>query len=220
MGIGWGVGYQIFFNLLDPHLKTIRAQFFFWGIFISAWIGAKLLFYLTSPASEPILTSLSFWTGGGFVFYGGFIAALVFILTQKKIWKENFSKVLYPLFPALAFGHGIGRIGCFLAGCCFGKPTHAFWGVFITGEYRHPTQLIEAIGLFIMGLVLIKIPHKRRYFLSIYFIGYGTLRLSVELLRGDSIRGEWNGFPPSLWLSFTLIIVGFLYLRLNKFKHF
>jgi phosphatidylglycerol---prolipoprotein diacylglyceryl transferase len=217
MGLGWGVAYQIFFSELDSSVSRLKGQFLFWGIFLSAWIGSKLFFYITYPKYLS-LSEISFWTGGGFVFYGGFILGLLFLIGFRAIDKSFSLKTLWPVLPALAIGHGIGRIGCLLAGCCFGKPTDLFWGIFLHDHYRHPTQLIEAIGLLGMGVFLLKSKRDKRSLISFYLISYGILRLLIESLRGDIVRGLWGSLTPSQWISLALILSGTCLAFLNKNK--
>lgn len=217
MGIGWGVAYQIFFSLLDKSTSRLKGQFLFWGIFIAAWIGAKVFFLITMPESDKsIVEEISFWTGGGFVFYGGFIGGLLFLSLFKLTDKTLSAKDLWPMLPALAIGHGIGRIGCFLAGCCYGKPTEFFWGVFLHGHYRHPTQLLEAIALIGLGIYLFKAKVSYHTKIARYLISYGVIRLVIESLRGDSVRGLWGLLTPSQWISLGLIIVGISWARKAK----
>lgn len=210
MGLGWGVAYQIYFSLISKKVSWKFAQLVYWGIFLSAWVGAKLFFYLTLPnhLSDDLISNLSFWMGGGFVFYGGLIGALIFLLVIRLLGFEINREVLWPILPALTFGHGIGRIGCFLAGCCYGSPTTLSWGVFMHGMYRHPTQLIEAGLLFMLGFYLLKSKHSIQWKLAFYFVSYGVIRFLNELLRGDSIRGEWGVLTPSQWISLLLVLMG------------
>jgi phosphatidylglycerol:prolipoprotein diacylglycerol transferase len=212
MGIGWGVAYQVFFYLLSEDFSRLKGQTLFWGIFLSAWIGAKFLFYLTYPSAseKSFVSDLSFWMGGGFVFYGGFLGALLFLALFKILFKKLSLNDLWPMLPALALGHGIGRIGCFLAGCCFGKPTELFWGVFMHEHYRHPTQLIEASGLIALGIYLLKSNASKPRLISLYLVFYGLLRFGVEALRGDMVRGSWGLLTPSQWISLLLITSGIL----------
>lgn len=210
MGLAWGIGYQIYFSLIPSDFPRLKAHLYFWGIFIAAWVGAKLLFYQTYPDTSQgnFLTNISFWTGGGFVFYGGFLGALVFIAAMKYFDRKFSLNTLWPMVPALVLGHGIGRIGCFLAGCCYGKPTDSFWGIYLHDHYRHPTQLIEAVGLIVMGIYFLKSKAPRLNLIIIYLIGYGLLRFIVESLRGDIVRGSWGMFTPSQWISIGLILSG------------
>lgn len=213
MGLGWGVAYQLFFSRID--LPTKLAQFLFWGIFVFAWIGSKLFFLLNSPhnSAGALVSDLSFWTGGGFVFYGGLIFGLGFVGVWKIRWPLSF-KTLWALLIALTFGHAIGRIGCYLAGCCYGAPTTWVWGIFLHGTHRHPTQLIEALALLILGWVLLK-SSERKMALSLYMISYGLIRFVIEALRGDEIRGLWGSLTPSQWISLALVCGGVL---VNKFR--
>lgn len=211
MGLAWGIGYQIFFSLIPQEWPRLKAQIYFWGIFVMAWLGAKVLFYLTYPEEKSVelLTNVSFWTGGGFVFYGGFLGAMLFLFVMKNLDKRFSLKELWPMVPALVIGHGIGRIGCFLAGCCFGEETDLWWGVYMHDHYRHPTQLIEASGLLLMGWYFLKAKKTSRInLMGTYLVGYGVLRIIVESLRGDLIRGEWGIMTPSQWISVLLILSG------------
>lgn len=224
MGIGWGIAYQIYFSYQMPWVSRIKTQILFWGVFLCAWIGAKLLFFITYPddLSASLMREGSFWTGGGFVFYGGFLGAILFLLLFKLYDRNLKLLALWPMLPALAFGHAIGRIGCFLAGCCYGKPTELIWGVYMHNHDRHPTQLIEATGLFIIGLHLLKSQAPKVILISRYLIFYGLLRFGVELLRGDFVRGSWGILTPSQWISLSLILGGCLlqtYLRLRPLPH-
>lgn len=215
MGLGWGVAYQVFFSKSDVPAKY--GQFLFWGIFLSAWIGSKLFFYFNTDATQFSLMEVSFWTGGGFVFYGGLISALVFIglykLAKFPLTRETF----WAMIPALTLGHAIGRIGCLLAGCCYGAVTDWWWGINLHGSHRHPTQALESLGLFILAFYILK--YRRHHLaLSIYCMGYGILRFMNEMLRGDEIRGFWGPLTPSQWISAVLIIVGFNLIVIHKYK--
>lgn len=206
MGIGWGVGYQVFLaRSEDSHRLSLLV---FWGIFFLSWIGAKLLFLLTAPQIDQssLVQNVNFWTGGGFVFYGGLLSAGLFLLTLHTI-KPLKPETLWGLVPALSIGHAIGRIGCFLAGCCFGKETQLIWGIHLHGADRHPTQLIESLGLFFISWLIWKRKAEAKSY-AIYFVSYGFLRLLVESLRGDEIRGDWGILTPSQWISMVLLSLG------------
>ncbi len=218
MGIGWGIAYQVYFFLLDPLQSRIKHQILFFGIFASSWLGAKLLFSLTNLKSTEILQSLDFWIGGGFVFYGGLIGGIIFLLFYILFDKALISPMVSSILPALTLGHAVGRLGCFLAGCCYGKPTNLIWGVYMHGHYRHPTQLIEAAALAGLSVYFFK---KRAFIIwpiSIYLMSYGALRVFIELLRDDGVRGLWGPLPPSLWISFGLILGGVILIYINKIK--
>ena len=214
MGIGWGVGYQLF---LSRTADTYRfSLLIFWGIFLTSWLGAKVLFLVTAPKINQagMLENVNFWTGGGFVFFGGFLGSVFFLLVLNKFRNIKIDTI-WSLVPALTIGHAIGRLGCFLAGCCFGKETDWFWGVHLHGVDRHPTQLIESLGLFLIAGMIWKRKAELRSF-ALYFLSYGLLRLVVETLRGDEIRGHWGLFTPSQWISLILLSVGIVLYFKNK----
>jgi phosphatidylglycerol:prolipoprotein diacylglycerol transferase len=218
MGLGWGVAYQVFFGLVAEHIQRRYALLLYWGIFLFAWIGAKFLFYLTLPKelSANLLNEVSFWTGGGFVFYGGFLGGLVFLLIYRLFQLPLNRDVLWAFLPALTLGHAIGRIGCFLAGCCFGSETELWWGIHLHGEDRHPTQLLESISLFLLSWYLLKSKKPRSLLVYHYLLFYGGIRFIIEILRGDIIRGQWGFFTPSQWISLGLIISGLFFLIISK----
>jgi phosphatidylglycerol:prolipoprotein diacylglycerol transferase len=156
---------------------------------------------------------LQVWEGG-LVFYGGVAtAALVaFVFARREGW--SFGEVGDIFAPALAIGHAFGRLGCFAAGCCFGKQTASPWGLaFPRGSVAfdvleaagaippgagetpplHPTQLYEAFGeLLIFFLLCALRPRVRRRpgGLILAYLGlYAILRFVVEIYRGDVLRG-------------------------------
>lgn len=214
MGLGWGIAYQILLELLPASFTKIRAQILFWGLFAFSWLGAKLFFLYTIPEelSSTLMQESSFWLGGGFVFYGGFLGGLVYLLILKGINFPISKEILWPMVPALTIGHATGRFGCFLAGCCYGKGTDLFWGIHLHGVDRHPTQLLEFFLLLILGLYLLKSKRPHASLISLYLVSYGLIRLFIEALRGDIIRGLWGPLTPSQWISLALVLSGVLFL--------
>ena len=215
MGIAWGVSFNIFKGLLAKHNPTFKkANLYFGGVFIASWIGAKLFFILTTKSISPDQYALSanFWLGGGFVFYGGLIFGLLFSIlfifaTKQKIQDLN------TLVPPLILGHGLGRIGCFLAGCCFGKE----WNLLFF--QRYPVQLLEAFSLFALSVYSLRLVQKKRSPIVFYIISYSILRFVLEFMRGDLIRGVWSfGLSTSQIISMCLIIFSTLGLFVLKKK--
>lgn len=216
MGLGWGLAYQILFELLPASFTRMRAQILFWGVFVFAWIGAKVLFLYTVPTqlSLSLIQESSFWLGGGFVFYGGFLGGLLFLLILKGLKFPVNREIIWSIVPALTLGHAVGRFGCFLAGCCYGKVTEFIWGIHLHGEKRHPTQLLEFLLLLGLGIYLLRAKKKQSQLIPLYLISYGIIRLFIEALRGDLIRGNWGWLTPSQWISSLLITSGiFILLR-------
>jgi len=176
-------------------------------VMLVALVGAKVLMVLTEWSyyrdNPGEIFSLSTLMAGG-VFYGGFLAALFFTLWYVRVQRLSFWKLADVLAPAVALGQSIGRLGCFSAGCDYGKPTQVRWGVVFTSAFAHdvsgvplgvrlhPTQLYESFATFlILGILLWQFPRRRReggVFL-IYVGLYALARFFLEYLRGDADRG-------------------------------
>lgn len=127
--------------------------------------------------------------------------------------------------PAVAIGHSVGRLGCFAAGCCWGKPTDAPWGLAFTDPdahrlvgvplnvHLHPTQLYEAAGALAAGLILWRLlerPHRPGTVIGWYLMLYSTFRLFVEFFRDASVRAFPFDGPLSTtqWVAVVLILAG------------
>ncbi|MCR9203629.1 MAG: prolipoprotein diacylglyceryl transferase [Halobacteriovoraceae bacterium] len=223
MGIGWGVGYNL--SSLYWEEKGLSQKLLIWFFlltFVAGWIGAKVFFLIFSAPDKVLYygKELNFWFGGGFVFYGGFIfaliAAVIFVLKSKSLRLETLALIT----PGLTLGHAIGRMGCFLAGCCYGDICELPSVLHFLHLERHPVQLYEVLGL--MALFFI---HRKQivkgidlnYVLSTYLLGYGALRFLNEFFRGDAIRGVYFGLSTSQWVSVTLLIPAiFFLLRVKK----
>lgn len=137
----------------------------------------------------------------GYVFYGGLIgimAGIAFYTHYRKLPVLSFANVLAVVVPLF---HGFGRIGCFLAGCCYGREYHGIFAVtfpknpyepYIELTERFPVQLLESICCFILFAVLAfygRKPREPGRLLGIYLIVYPIIRFITELFRGDEVRG-------------------------------
>jgi phosphatidylglycerol:prolipoprotein diacylglycerol transferase len=172
-------------------------------IIVSALVGAKLMLVVVERDrftwSLPELLNL-FRSAG--VFYGGLIAAVVVALWYLKRHRMPMWTVTDVFAPGIALGHVIGRLGCLLAGCCFGRQTDVPWAITFHSEFArqnvgtplgvplHPTQLYEAgAELLILGVLLLTEkkgrPFPGRTFWS-YMLFYGMSRFIIEFYRGDS----------------------------------
>jgi phosphatidylglycerol:prolipoprotein diacylglycerol transferase len=204
MGIAWGIAYQFlkFLNIkYNNNLRNLNTLY--WGLFISSWIGAKLFFIITSSNidKKAFLESSSFWMGGGFVFYGGLIFGVLYFLLFQKITKQKIQKFNI-VIPSLLVGHAIGRIGCFMAGCCFGAKLH--WHSEVE---RYPVQLLESLSLFALAYFCVKLIKSGKETISFYLISYSIIRFFLEFIRGDLIRGEFMGLSTSQLISVFIIVV-------------
>ncbi len=157
---------------------------------VGGLLGAKLLWTI-EHASDGTISELLF-SRGGLSWYGGLIGGVGGGLAYILIKHWPVVPILAAATPALAFGHLIGRIGCFLVGDDYGTPSNLPWAVAFpeglppTTVPVHPTQLYEAIGLGLLGLLLLRWRRsgvRDTIVLGRYFIGAGTLRFFVEFIR-------------------------------------
>ncbi|AKL97545.1 prolipoprotein diacylglyceryl transferase [Endomicrobium proavitum] len=203
-------------------------------LIIAAVVGARVLYELVENFSGFISDPLDVFRvwQGGLVFYGGLIAAvLVFIFYAVKN-KKPLLKLSDIFAPAIALGHFFGRLGCFFAGCCYGKPTSQPWAVVFTdpetlaqpvaGLHVHPTQLYEALGNFALFAVLAlynKKEHKAGKTLAFYLTGYAVLRFIIEFFRDDYRGGDFLGLSVSQIISIFMFAAGIAVLLKLRFKN-
>lgn len=221
MAVGVALGlWFIYFQARKQGLDAPRIiDAGFYTILISL-LGAKLVLlvgsfsYYTRYPGEL----LSLARSGG-VFQGGLVFGVVFALWYFRRRRIPAWPVADLAGPALALGHGFGRIGCFLAGCCYGRECAAPPGVTFHSQYAHdltgiplenalhPVQLYEALLNFLNFLVLFLILRRKRFdgqIFSYYIINYSVIRFITEYFRGDHperaflLRGE----SPALSLTY------------------
>jgi phosphatidylglycerol---prolipoprotein diacylglyceryl transferase len=188
-------------------------------LIIAALVGAKLMlvvvdarYFLTHP--QELVSSALFRAAG--VFYGGLILAFVVALWLVRRYKLPVWTTADLFAPGIALGHVIGRFGCLLAGCCFGKRTTVPWAITFTdpaaaanvgtplGVPLHPTQLYDAGAELVILLVLLGTEHRGKTYPGRTFWGYILLysisRFVIELYRGDD-RGLVMGVSTSQIVS-------------------
>jgi phosphatidylglycerol:prolipoprotein diacylglycerol transferase len=165
--------------------------------------------------------SLSTLQAGG-VWYGGLVTAATVLVLYAWRAKLTFAQLGDVYAAPLALGHGIGRLGCFSAGCCYGKPTTMPWAVVFSDPYAHqlvgtplgvhlhPTQLYEAVTEFINVFILVKLGLGKRppgQVFGAYVFLYGLSRGTIEFFRGDPGRTPLGGGTFSLM---QLVSVGLM----------
>ena len=195
-------------------------------IFGFAIIGASFLYFIVTYSSQEILQYLHdgtlFTERVGFVFYGGLILGFLGALLGMKLSGASFSEYAPAIIPYIPVAHAIGRIGCFLGGCCYGIPTRLPIGVVypayaITDVPKDiplfPVQLLESVLLLAIFVILL-IAQKKKYtankLLGIYSVLYACCRFGLEFLRYDSIRGSFAKLSTSQWVSILLVISGII----------
>lgn len=155
---------------------------------------------------------------GGLVFYGGLIGGFVCVAYLLISHKASFATLELVYLPAVPLVHGIGRIGCFCAGCCYGVPTESGFGVCYpegglapSGVPLVPVQLFEAAGdLLLCGILCLPLYRQTGRRLSVYLICYGCLRFGIECFRGDAVRGFVGRLSGAQWISLICVVTGVL----------
>lgn len=203
--------------------KDQAASLTFYCVLLGGVIGARIFYVMLNWEIYAKRGWLSIFRidQGGLVFYGGFFLAAALVVLYARRHKLSMIAVLDVMAPALAIGHAIARIGCFLQGCCYGAATECALGVHFPlesgiggGEAVHPVQLYESAANLALGIVLFVLVRKARrgVALSAYIVGYGILRFLLEFLRGDAERGVWGTFSTSQIVCLVLIPLGVLLL--------
>jgi len=198
-------------NSAKQGIKPENAWDFGIALVLAGIIGAKILYiivdwhnYMQNPRQ---IFSLATLQAGG-VFSGGLIAAFVVAAWFLRKHQMPALATCDAFAPGLAMGHAIGRLGCFAAGCCYGKPTHHFWGVTFTNplasqlvgtplnEALEPTQLFESaveLSIFLLLTWMFKRKKFDGQIFGAYLFLYGIARFFLEFLRDDPGRGSAFG---------------------------
>ena len=195
---------------------------------LSGFVGAKLLYVLVEFDSF-LKNPMDVLGSEGFVVYGGIIVGALVGILYCRIKKLPCWEYFDLLAPSIAVAQGFGRIGCFLAGCCYGRPTDTFWGVtFPEGSFAPagvpliPTQLISSAGDFIItGILLVYSKHNKKAgnVGILYMLLYGIGRFLVECLRSDD-RGTVGLLSTSQFISIGIILFAIiLFFRHQIFKN-
>lgn len=189
-------------------------------IIIAALVGAKALllvvdfnYFRRQPAE--------LWTlaRSGGVFYGGLVLAFVVGWWYMRRHRLPLWPTADAIAPGIALGHVVGRMGCLLAGCCYGTPTSQPWGITFSDPFAaanvgtplhtalHPTQLYDAGAEFLILLLLLGTERRGRKFSGrtfwVYILLYAVSRFAIEFFRGDP-RGSEFGWSTSQLISMGL----------------
>ena len=188
-----------------------------WAV-VGGFAGAKVLYFLTRlkdiMENPRVLLDLA----DGFVVYGGIIGGIFSAMAYCKIKKMPFLKYFDLVMPSVALAQGFGRIGCFLAGCCYGRETDSALGiVFHNSSYAPngvkllPTQLISSGLDFMLCIVLILLDRKKKgdgQIAGAYLVLYSIGRFILEFYRGDLIRGNVGALTTSQFIAIFVAMAG------------
>lgn len=190
-------------------------------------LGGKLLYIITEIKNIAVDPSILKNVGNGFVVYGAIIGGglAVYFYSKRKEW--NMLKMFDIVVPTVALAQGFGRIGCLLAGCCYGRETTLPIGIDFKdslfaspGVLRQPTQIYSSIFDFLLAVFLLwygKRKKKDGDVFALYVILYSAGRFLVEFLRGDP-RGAVGVLSTSQFISIFTFIFGLIVFNIDKFR--
>lgn len=188
-----------------------------WCAVVGGMAGSRLLYYIVSIRDIVKSPGLIWDFSHGYVVYGGIIGGVTAGYIYINIKKEKFLRYFDLVIPEVALAQGFGRIGCFFAGCCYGRETKLpIAVVFKNSSYAPngvgliPTQLISGAGDFIIAAVLFlysKKSAKDGNVASLYMILYSIGRFFIEFLRGD-YRGSVGVLSTSQIISVIIFAAG------------
>ncbi len=195
----------------------------FYGIFycaiIGGAVGCRLLYYIVEIPHIIQDVSILWNFKVGYVVYGGIIGGIVASFIYCRFKKVDFMEYFDMVMPEVSMAQGFGRLGCFFAGCCYGRQTDAWYGITFknssfapNGVSLIPTQLISSAGDFIFAALLMlyasRNPKKGRV-AAAYLMLYGIGRFLIEFLR-DDYRGSVGILSTSQFISIGIIVAGIL----------
>lgn len=189
----------------------------FWCAVLGGAAGSKIL-YFTVNIKDILKDPSILWNfQNGWVVYGGIIGGVLTGWGYCRYKKVDFLSYLDLVLPAVAFAQGCGRIGCFFAGCCYGRETDSPFSIkYWQSDYAPngvplvPTQIYSAVGDFAMAFLLMayakKNPQKGRVSAA-YCILYSIGRFFIEMFRND-YRGEFGFLSTSQLISIFILALG------------
>lgn len=210
-------------------LDTNQLLNLFYACMIGCAVGGKVLYCVVELKAFLNHPMLLFDFANGWVIYGGLIGGFIGGWIYCKKMCLDYLTYFEMLIPSLPWAHGIGRIGCFMAGCCHGRPTDAWYGIAYinstiapNGIKLIPTQLISCFLLLCLSGILFYLAKKQPkpgILISVYVILYSIGRFMIEFLRSDA-RGNVGFLSTSQFIAiFTLLFGIYLFKRFNKVNY-
>lgn len=193
-------------------------------------VGAKLLYYIVEIKSIIADPKLLLNIANGFVVYGGIIGGSICCIVYCRIKKLNTLQWFDLVLPEIAIAQGFGRIGCLLAGCCYGAQTTGSIHIVFRDSlfapnnvWLYPTQIMSSAANFLnFALLVFLIPRffkKPGIVSSFYLIFYSIGRFVIEIFRGDAERGSVGALSTSQFISIFILAAGIaLFVLCMKFS--
>lgn len=190
-------------------------------LFVAGVLGARAWYVVRYWREEFAgdLREIVMIQHGGLVFFGGFVASLAVLAAWGRAKGRSLAVLADALAPCMALAHAFGRIGCFMNGCCHGRPSDAWWAIApnspprVAGIPLHPTQLYEAVGLLDIMAALLFMQRAQRYPGQLawsYILLYSLLRFVVEFFRGDVPHDALGRFTGAQVACSILFLVAWL----------
>ncbi|MCH5269816.1 MAG: prolipoprotein diacylglyceryl transferase [Lachnospiraceae bacterium] len=191
---------------------------------VLGFCAAKVLFCIVEWKNF-VQNPLSVLNNSGFVVYGGILGGVLTAYLYCRIKKLSFVDYFDLMMPSVALAQAFGRLGCFFAGCCYGRETDSFIGIaFSQSDYAPngvkmiPTQLFSSAGMFLIAGILFRYASKERPKLKVgalYLILYSIGRFTIEFFRNDH-RGAIGIFSTSQFISFFVLVLGLILFFRNQ----
>lgn len=190
--------------------------------------GAKVSYYIFSYGIDRLFLEVfsgdfSAFSSTGLVFYGGLIGGIIGALIAINANQYDLDLYATSIIPCIPLGHAFGRIGCLLAGCCYGLHYEGLFAIHSSyadpSETLFPIQAIESllnVFLYLYLVIYTRKNHNGLITLAVYIVCYSVARFILEFFRGDLIRGIYLGFSTSQWISAFLVFVGAIVIALSK----
>jgi len=200
-------------NINTDHIDSLAI----WGI-LGGVVGAKIMYWLTQIENIIQNPRILLNIADGFVVYGGIIGGVLAGYLYCRHKKILFLQYLDLIIPTIALAQGFGRIGCFLAGCCYGlETTGSCYVVFPSYSFAPagvpliPTQLISSGLDFLLFVILILYAKRKKaegQVAALYMVLYSAGRFVLEFFRGDLIRGSVGALTTSQFISIWVFVIG------------
>lgn len=204
------------YGLSDDHLVNLAIC-----VLVIGFAGGKLLYVIVN-FKRFLEAPLKVLGSEGFVVYGGIIIAVITMVIYCRIKKIQALKYMDLICTIAALNQAFGRLGCFMAGCCYGRRTDSAFGVIFpegclapAGVRLIPTQLIMAAGDFLIFAVLLFLFTKKHLkpgiILGCYLMMYSVGRFLIEFLRDDAERGFVGKLSTSQFIAIWILIAAVAY---------
>lgn len=232
-GLMIAIGILIAYSLAEKKVRKCgynpkRLEFLVFTILIGGFFGAKVLYWITRlpdiPNDPTILTNL----GDGWVVYGGIIGGLISGWYYCRLHGMNFFEWFDLIIPEVALAQGFGRIGCLLAGCCYGVEMEGPLTIIFpesslapAGVSLFPSQIVMSLFDFGLFFFLEWFSKKKKFNGEVgvlYLIAYSVGRFIIEFFRGDMVRGVVNGLSTSQYISIATALAAIVLLIICRKK--